>query len=179
MWISRAFVPEQRSGRRMGLIRRPLHLFLNRCPYPAGAAAWIPGPIPPAARRAAPPECGAHLRPPRAASVLRDHRELGKHQSAQSLGLLVLREIHLQRLGHIIQIRRAGHPPLILPQTNDLLLILGVKFVVDLAHDLLQQVLHGNKARGPAVLSTTIARWIFLLCISRNKLPAGTDSGTK
>ena len=86
------------------------------------------------------------------AAVLGDHVELGEDQPAQGLGLLVFGEVHVQGLGHIVQIRRAGDAPGIFTQGDNLLILQGVEFVVDVAHDLLQQILHGHQAGGAAVL---------------------------
>ena len=87
----------------------------------------------------------------RAAAVGRDHVQPGKDQAAQSLGLLLFREFHVQGLGQLLQLGGARHPPQILPQGHDLLVLLGVELVVDVAHQLLQQVLHGDDAAGAAV----------------------------
>jgi hypothetical protein len=56
--------------------------------------------------------------------------------------------------------------------------LLGVVLVLDLAHDLLDDVLEGHEARGAAVLVTTIAMWRFWTCISWSRSSTGFDSGT-
>ena len=86
------------------------------------------------------------------AAVLRDHVELGKDQAAQSLGLLVLGKLHVQGLRHVVQLRRAGNAPAVVAQGDDLLILLGIELVVDVAHNLLQQILHSHEAGGAAVL---------------------------
>ena len=80
-----------------------------------------------------------------------NHRQLGKDQAAQSIELLVLGEGDVQSLRQLVQVTGAGNLPEVVAQLDQIGLLLGVELVVDVAHDLFQQVLHGHQTRGPAV----------------------------
>ena len=87
----------------------------------------------------------------RRAAVFGNAVEGAEYHAAQRVVFLFQRQVHLQRLGQGFQVHGAGDPPQVVAQLFNFGVLVGVKFVVDVADDLLQQVLHGHDAAHAAV----------------------------
>ena len=85
-------------------------------------------------------------------AILGNGGELAEDQPAQGIILLLQGQGNAQGLSHILQRGGAGNPPGILRQGHNIRHGLVVGFIVDVADDFLQQVLHGHDAAHAAVL---------------------------
>ena len=63
-----------------------------------------------------------------------------RDRAAQRIAVLVLIQLHAQFLAQRVQTRRTADAQARVAQGDDVLVRLGVKFVVDVADDLLQKV---------------------------------------
>ena len=84
--------------------------------------------------------------------ILGDGIQPGDNEAAQGVVVVAFRQGQLQVVHQGADGRGARDAPLVLTQRHNLRLLGLVELVVDVAHNLLQQVLHGDNALGAAVL---------------------------
>src|SRR6476619_2901452 len=112
-----------------------------------------------------------------AVADLRRAAELAEDDAADGV-VVVVGQMALEALVELLDRQAALDPVEVGPEPYDRR-VLGIELVVDLADDLLEQVLEGHEAAPEPYSSTTLAMWPFRRRISVSSWPRRFVSGTR